>query len=326
MHRSLIGFVILALGLLLGPPVAEAQPVAKVPQIGFLSLRPLDATAPFVKLFRQSLHEMGYAEGQNVAFEYRHAEGQGDQLPELATELVRLNVDVIVVRDTPSIRAAIQATTIIPIVMMTVGDPMELGFVKSLAQPGGNVTGAGGLVSELNGKLLELLHEAVPGVTRMAVFDVSDSPAHSATELEAAARTLGMQLHVLEVRGPGEFASAFNAAAREGAGALLILPSPFFVAHERRIAALALESRLPAIFWRRSFAEAGGLMSYGPSLDDNLRRAAVLVGKILKGAKPADLPVERPTKFELVINLQTAQALGLTLPSTLLLLADKVIK
>jgi putative ABC transport system substrate-binding protein len=324
MWYRLIGGVIL--GLLVVPLAANAQPVGKVPQIGFLSLRPLGPSSPFVEAFRHSLREMGYAEGQNVAFAYRTGDGQVNRLPALADELVRLNVDVIVVGETPAIHAAIQATTTIPIVMLTVGDPVESGFVKSLAQPGGNVTGVGGLVTELNRKLLELLKEAVSEVTRIAVFVTPGGLARYGTEMEAAARTLGVQLQFLEVRGPGEFESAFHAATSEDAGALLILPSPLFALHERRIAAFAVESRLPAIFWRRPFAEAGGLMSYGPSSADNFRRAAVLVGKILKGAKPADLPVERPTKFELVINLKTAKALGLIIPPLLLFQADEVIQ
>ena len=319
--------LILAFGFLVVPRVAVAQLVAKVPQIGFLWLRsPLDASSHSLEAFRHSLREMGYAEGQNVAFAYRSAEGQVHRLPALAAELVHLNVDVIVVGETPAIQEAIRATTIIPIVMLTVGDPVEMGFVQSLAQPGGNVTGVGGLVNELNGKLLELLKEAVPGVTRIAVFGVPAHLPHFVTEMEATARELGVQLQFLVIRGADEFESAFNAATREGAGALLILPSPLFALNERRIAALTVKRRLPAIFWRRLFAEAGGLMSYGPSLADNWRRAAVLVGKILKGAKPADLPVERPTKFELVINLKTAQELGLTIPPTLLFQADEVIR
>ena len=201
MWYRLIGVVILALGLLVVPRAADAQPVAKVPQIGFLSLRPLGARSPFLEAFRHSLREMGYAEGQNVAFVYRSAEGQVDRLPALAAELVRLNVDVIVVAETPAIHAAIQATTTIPIVMLTVGDPVEAGFVKSLAQPGGNVTGVGGLVTELNMKLLELLKEAVPGVTRIAVFVAPGGLARYGTEMEAAAQALGVQLQFLEVRG-----------------------------------------------------------------------------------------------------------------------------
>ena len=251
MWYRLIEVFIVAFGLLVVPRAADAQPVAKVPQIGFLSLRPLGAGSPFVEAFRQSLREMGYAEGQNVAFAYRSAEGQANRLPALADELVRLNVDVIVVSETPAIHAAIQATTTIPIVMLTVGDPVESGFVKSLARPGGNVTGVGGLVNELNRKLLELLQEAVPGVTRIAVFVTSGGLALYGTEMEAAARELGVQLQFLEVRSPGEFESAFHAATREGADALLILPAPLFAMNERRIAALAVKNRLPAIFWRR---------------------------------------------------------------------------
>ena len=326
MWYRLIGVVLLTLGLLVVPRAADAQPVAKVPQIGLLSLRPRGVASPFLEAFRQSLGEMGYAEDQNVAFVYRAAEGQVDRLPALATELVHLNVDVIVVADTPAIHAAIQATTTIPIVMLTVGDPVEAGFVQSLAQPGGNVTGVGGLVAELNGKLLELLKEAVPGVTRMAVFVTPAGLARSRTEMEAAAQALGVQLQWLEVRDGNEFERAFTTATREGAGALLILPAPLFAMHERQMAALAVKHRLPAIFWRRLFAETGGLMAYGPSLADNWRRAAVLVGKILKGAQPADLPVERPTKFELVINLKTAKEFDLTIPPLLLFQADKVIQ
>jgi putative ABC transport system substrate-binding protein len=210
--------------------------------------------------------------------------------------------------------------------MITVGDPVEMGFVETLARPGGNVTGVGGLVTELNRKLLELLKEAVPGVTRIAVFVAPENVARHVPEMEAAAHALGVQLQFLEVRGADEFESAFNAATRESAGALLVLPAVLFAVNERRIAALAVKRRLPAIFWRRLFAEAGGLIAYGPSLADNWRHATVLVGKVLKGAKPADLPVERPTKFELVINLKTAQELGLTIPPTLLFQADEVIR
>ncbi|HEY5865159.1 MAG TPA: ABC transporter substrate-binding protein [Candidatus Tectomicrobia bacterium] len=325
MWYRLIEVVILALSLIV-PGAAEAQPVAKVPQIGLLSFLRPSVNSRFWEAFRDSLREMGYVEDQNVAFVERYAERQADRLPALADELVRHSVDVIVVSETPAIHAAIQATTTIPIVMLTVGDPVESGFAQSLARPGGNVTGVGGLVNDLNRKWLELLKEAVPGVTRIAIFGVPGALAHHVPEMEAAARELGVHLHVLAVRGADEFESALNTATREGAGALLILPAPLFALHERRLAALAGERRLPALFWRRFFAEAGGLMAYGPSLADNWRRAAVLVGKILKGAKPADLPVERPTKFELVINLKTARALGFTMPPLLLFQADEVIQ
>jgi putative ABC transport system substrate-binding protein len=327
MNRSRIRVVVtLILALLVMPLAADTQPGAKVPQIGFLLLGHPNPTSRFWDVWRHSLREMGYVDGHNIVFVERYAQRQADRLPALAAELVQLNVDVIVVVETPAIHAAIQATTTIPIVMLTVGDPVESRFVESLARPSGNVTGVGGLVLELNTKLLELLKEAVPEVTRMAVLVTPAGLARSGTEMKAAAQALGVQLQFLEVRGADEFESALNAATREGAGALLILPASLFALNERRLAALAAKSRLPAIFWRRPFAEAGGLLSYGPSLADNWRRAAVLVGKILKGAKPADLPVERPTKFELVINFKTTQALGLTIPPTLLFQADEVIR
>jgi putative ABC transport system substrate-binding protein len=327
MNRSPIGVVVtLILALLVMPLAAETQPSAKVPQIGFLLLGHPRPTSRFWDVWRQSLRELGYVDGHNIVFVERYAEQQPDRLAALAAELVRLNVDVIVVVDTPAIHAAIRATTTIPIVMLTVGDPVESRFVESLARPSGNVTGVGGLVLELNTKLLELLKEAVPEVTRMAVLVTPAGLVRSGTEMQAAAQALGVQLQFLEVHGADEFESALNTATREGAGALLILPASLFALNERRLAALAVKSRLPAIFWRRPFAEAGGLLSYGPSLADNWRRAAVLVGKILHGAKPADLPVERPTKFELVINLKTAQALGITLPPLLLYQAHEMIR
>jgi len=306
------------------PRAAAAQP-PQVSQIGFLFFGHPDLSAPFVEVFRQSLREMGYLEGQNMAFVERYAEGKADQLPALAAELVRRNVHVIIVGETPAIRAAIQATTTIPIVMVTVNDPVVMGFVKSLARPGGNVTGVGGLVQEVNEKLLELLKEAVPDMHRVAVF-TPQGLAPQSRELEAAAHAWGVQLHFLEVRGPDEIERAFDTATREGADALLLLPAILFAMHERRIAELALQHRLPAIFWRRYFAEAGGLMTYGPRMPDRWRRAATLVGKILNGAKPADLPVEQPMTFELVINLKTAKALGITLSPTLLFQADEVIQ
>jgi putative ABC transport system substrate-binding protein len=269
---------------------------------------------------------MGYVEGQNLVFVERYAEGKADRLPALAAELVERHVHVIVVGDTPAIRAAIQATTTIPIVMATVADPVERGFVQSLARPGGNVTGVGGLVQEVSEKLLELLKEAVPSMRQVAVFTSPQGRAPQSRELETAAHARGVQLQFLKVQGPDAIERVFATATREGADALLLLPNLLFGMDERRIAALALQYRLPAIFWRRDFAEAGGLMAYGPRMPDLWRRAAALVGKILNGAKPADLPVEQPMTFELVINLKTAKALGLTIPPTLLYQADEVIK
>jgi ABC-type uncharacterized transport system substrate-binding protein len=260
--------------------------------------------------------------------EYRWANGQPSRLSSLAAELVRLPVDVIVVSASPAIRAAQRATTIIPIVMLSVGDPVEAGFVADLARPGGNITGVGGIVPELSGKLLELLKEAVPGVTRMAVLASPANPAteHMVRETERAAQALGVQTQLLIVGNPDRFVPAFKAAISEGAGALLVLPSVFFAFHQRRIAALALQNGLPAIFWSRGFAEVGGLMAYGPSWPHLWQRAAAHVDKILKGAKPAELPVEQPMKFELVVNLKTAKVLGLTISPFILFQADKVIQ
>jgi putative ABC transport system substrate-binding protein len=272
------------------------------------------------------LRELGYVEGQNLIFEYRWA-GKADQFPGLAADLVRLNVNVIVAPLTPAIHAAKDATTMIPIVILSVGDPVRSGFVETLARPGGNITGVTGPVTaELNAKLLELLKEAVPAATRMAVLGSAAALALNLREVERAAQSLGVQLQLLEVRGPDEFESAFETATRQGAGALIMLPVVFFAFNEKRIAELAVKYRLPAVFWRGSFAEIGGFMAYGPSRADILRRAAALVGKILQGAKPGDLPVEQAMRFELVINLKTAKALGLTIPPTLLFQADKVIQ
>jgi putative ABC transport system substrate-binding protein len=279
-------------------------------------------------LFLQELRNLGWLEGQNLTVEYRWAQGRDEHLYDLAVELVRLPVEVIVARDTPAIRAAQQATPTIPIVILSVGDPVAEGFATSLAQPGGNITGVGGLVPELSGKLLELLKEAVPDVTQVAVLV---HPANPRTEsmvrdVESAAQVLGVQLQVLKVVAPGHFERAFDAAIRKGAGALLVLPAVLFAAHQSQIAALAVKRRLPAIFTQRSFAEAGGLMAYGPRIPDLWRRVAAHVDKILKGAKPADLPIEQPMQFELVINLKTAQALGLMLSPKFLFQANEVIK
>jgi putative tryptophan/tyrosine transport system substrate-binding protein len=236
-------------------------------------------------------------------------------------------VDVLVVSASPAIHAAQHATTTIPIVMLSVGDPVEEAFVADLARPGGNITGVGGVVLELSGKLLELLKEAVPGVTRMAIL-ASRVPATNrmVRETERAARALGVETQLLMVRTPEGFEPAFKAAIEEGAGALIVLPSVFFAYHQKHIAALALTHGLPAIYWQRQFAEVGGLMAYGPSLPPLWQRAAAYVDKILKGAKPADLPVERPMQFELVVNLKTAKALGLTIAPSILFQADKIIR
>lgn len=315
----------LALGLGGTMPPAHAQQPAKVPRIGLL----VDGASPRVEAFRQGLRELGYVEGQNALIEYRSAAEKGDRLADLAADLVRLRVDVIVAPDPPAARAAKNATRTIPIVMRSSGDPVEAGLVASLARPGGNITGLYSISEELIGKRLELLKEVVPQLSRVAVLWDPDSPGsvHWFRETEAAARSLGVHLQSLEARGSNpDFERVLAVATRGSAGALITLRNPRIVVHRRRIAELALKSRLPAIYDDREFTEAGGLMSYGANLADLYRRAASYVDRILKGAKPADLPVEQPTTFELVVNLKTATALGLTISPSLLRRADHVIQ
>ena len=322
--------VTLTLGLLLTPLAADAQQAGKLYRIGFLSGQ--TATDPemsrLLGVFLQGLRDLGYVEGRNIAIEYRWAEGRVERFPDLAVELVRLKVDVIVATTSPAAHAAKDATRTIPIVTVLAGDPVGSGLVASLARPGGNVTGLTSMSVELGPKLLQLLREAVPKVSRVAVLSNPGNQfaALQLREVEVAARVLGVQLQLLEARGPEQFDSAFAAMAKERAGALLVLTDPLFFFHRTRIADLAAKSRLPAIYALRAHVEAGGLMAYAPSLDDLLRRAATYVAKILKGANPADLPVEQPTKFELVVNMKTARALGLTIPPSVLLRADHVIE
>jgi putative ABC transport system substrate-binding protein len=321
----------LAGGLLAAPLAAEAQPPEKVPRVGYLN--PGSPSDPLsqrrLEAFRQGLRDLGYVEGQNIAIESRWAEGQYDRYPALAADLVRSKVDVIVAQSGAATQAAQQATRTIPIVMSLVNDPVGSGLVASLARPGGNVTGLTIISPDLVGKQLQLLKEVVPEVSRVALLRHPDNPASAAQlrEAEAAARALGVRLQTLEARGPQEIDSAFAAMTRERAGALLIIPDAIFVNQRRQIAELAAKRRLPSIYGGTTgYAEAGGLMVYGPNPLDLKRRAATYVDKILKGAKPGDLPVEQPTKFELVINLKTAKALGLTIPQSLLLRADEVIE
>jgi len=261
--------------------------------------------------------------------EYRYADGKLEQLPQFAAELVRLNVAVIVTGGTPPTRAAQHATKTIPIVMTVVGDPIEGGFVTSLAQPGGNITGLTQMAPQLSGKRLELLKELVPEMARVAVFvgEPGTGQEQQIHEAQLASQVFGLTLQLLEVQGPHpDLDGAFSTATRQRADALLILPSPPVFLHRKRVVDLAAQSRLPAMYFTREFVEAGGLMSYGPSQPDTWRRAAAYVDKILQGTKPADLPVEQPMKFELVINLKTAKALGITLSPTLLFQADEVIQ
>jgi putative ABC transport system substrate-binding protein len=320
--------VTLAFGILVAPLVATAQPAAKIRRIGVLAFGSPPASPDWQQgsPFWQGLRELGWIEGQTIGFEWRWADRRFDRLPGLAGELVSLNVDVIFASGRAAIRAVQHATTTIPIVMLDVGDPVEFEFVKSLAHPGGNITGVTAIALELTGKQLELLKEAVPDATRIAILGPQPILAFHWPEVQRVAQALSVQLYALVVEAPGEFASAFELATKRGVGALLLLPWIVFVANERRLVELAEQSRLPTMFWRREIAEVGGLMAYGASSRDLFRRAATYVDKILKGAKPADLPVEQPTKFELVINLKTAQALGLTIPPIVLFRADEVIQ
>ena len=308
-----------AMGLVAALLGAEAQQVGKVPRVGFLWTSSPEVTTRALDAFRQGLHEAGYIEGTNIAIEHRWAADVVQRLPDLARELVRNKVDVVVTQGTPAAQAAKRATTTIPIVMAISGDPVATGLVASLAHPGGNVTGLT-LLPELIGKRLELLKEAIPKARRIAVI-VDEGP-----RAAAAARALGSQLQILEVRGPGDFEKAFEAATRARAEALVVSQSPILRFYVKAFVDLAAKHRLPAIYQRREFVEAGGLMAYGPRDADLFRRAAVYVAKVLKGAKPADLPVEQPMRLELVINLRTAKTLALTIPPSVLARADEVIQ
>jgi len=321
-----VGIIVaLALSIVVVPLATDARQARQVPRIGVLLLGSPPAAPDWKQhsLFLQVLRHLGWTEGQNLTVEYRWAQGQSKRLDDLAVELVRLNVDVLVASGTPAIQAVKRATSTIPLVMLYVGDPVADGVVASLAHPGGNVTGVGGLVPELSGKLLALLKEAVPDVTRIAVLVNPGNPLTESivSEVERVAQALGIQLHVVEVRQATALASAFDTALREGAGALLVLPGILFTLHHRRLAALAIQKRLPAMYWQRLFVEAGGLMAYGPRRPDLWRRVAGLVDKILKGTKPTDLPVELPTTYELVINLKVSDhgvAHGIQVPHPLL--------
>jgi putative ABC transport system substrate-binding protein len=314
--------------VLLSVDLAEAQQVKKVPQIGYLLTNSRSESNRNVDEFRRGLRDLGYVEGRNVVIQYRSAEGKLDRLPDLAVELVRLKVDVIVTSGDNGTRAAQKATTTIPIVMPNVGDPIEQGFVVSLARPGGNITGLTTISAELSGKRLELLKDAFPKISLVAVLWNPNEPSsvHAMEELEAPARALRAQLQSVEVRGPNDFDKAFSAITAKRAGALLSVRGAVTNNHEERIADFAVKNRLPTMGSRSRFPGAGGLMSYGANEDDLLRRAAAYVDKILKGTKPSDLPVEQPTKFELIINLKTAKQIGVTIPQSVLYRADKVIR
>ena len=321
-----LGALALAFLLVTPPLAAEAQHAARVPQVGVLRAgSPPDA---FIEAFRMALHDLGYVEGQTIAVTLRWAEGKHERLPALAAELVRLRVDVIVTGQTPAVLAAKQATGVIPIVMIA-ADAVGSGLVESLARPGRNITGVTLVSPELDGKRLELLREVAPKVSRMAVLQVAGNPARLLRwrESRLAAEKLGVSLQAVEVSFPFDFESAFAAMRKERAGALLV-PAYFTnnQKHRKAIVELAAKHRMPTLYDTKEFVDAGGLMAYGPSLADAHRRAATYVDKILKGAKPAELPVEQPTKFELAINLKTAKALGLTIPPSLLVRADHVVE
>ena len=323
--RPALAFLFL---VLFAVPPAAAQAPAKVPRIGVLSASSPSDDPYLLEAFRQGLRELGYVEGQTIAIEYRFADGRAEKLPGLAAELIGLKSDVIVAANPAAAVAAKQATSTVPIVFAVSGDPVAAGLVASLARPGGNVTGLASLGAELVGKQLELLREVVPKVSRVAVLKNSVNPGHSVTvrQAEGAARALGLQLQILDARTQAEIEAAFAAMSGRHAGGLLVLRDAVFRTQRAQIAALAARNRLPAVYGFREQAEAGGLVAYGASVPDMFRRAAAYVDKILKGARPADLPVEQPTKFELVINLKTAKALGLTIPPSLLQRADEAIR
>ena len=315
-----------ALVLLAAPGPAVAQPAGQIPRVGYLGAG--SSNSANVEAFRQRLRELGWAEGKNIVIEYRFAEGRFDRLPDLAADLVRLKVDVMTAAPTPGAVAAKKATGTIPIVMVGVGDPVGLGLIATLARPGGNVTGLSFDAGMEIGKGLEIIKETLPNSRRVAVLSNPANPGQPAAikNVKAAARSLGVELRFLEAQGPDEFDGVFATMAKERVEALLVVTDSTFYIQRARLAELATKHRLPAVCGFRDYAEAGALMSYGPSVVAMYQRAAFFVDRILKGAQPASLPVEQPTKFELVINLKAAKALGLAIPQSLLVRADKVIQ
>jgi ABC-type uncharacterized transport system substrate-binding protein len=319
-------------GILAAPLAAEAQQAGKVYRVGYIGPTPvatiISDPAQYFNSFRREMGQRGYLEGQDLVLELRSVDGRLGRVSEVVRELVQLNVDVIVAVSGPVIQAAREGTRTIPIVMVGVGDPVATGFVASLARPGGNITGLSQLSPELSAKRLDLIKEVVPGVSRVAILwnPTNPSNAPQLAAIKVAAQVLGMQLQLLEVRGPQDFETVFQAATRGRVGAVITLDDLLIYTRRTQIVALAAKSRLPAIYAWSTFPDAGGLMSYGADFRDMYRQAAVFVDKILRGAKPGDLPVEQPTKLELVINLKTAKALGFTIPRSLLLRADQVIE
>ena len=328
LRKTALRSILFAGALLALAVTVEAQQPKKVPRIGFLSAASSSAISARVEAFRQGLRELGYADGKNILIEWRFAEGKSDRLPSLAAELVRLKVDVIVAEAPTSTRSAKQATVTIPIVMMFDDDPVGSGFVASLARPGGNITGLSTLSPEISGKQLELLKEIVPKLSRVGVLGDVTRPGipQALREINVAADAFRVQVQYLEVRGSKDIEIAFRAASKERVDAVLVLGSPVLTSQRKEVVELAVKSRLPAIYARREAVEDGGLMSYGVSIADLSRRAATYVDEILKGARPADLAVEQPKNFELIINLKAAKQIGLTIPSNVLARADRVIK
>ena len=314
-------------GLLAAPFIARAQQASKIPRIGFLMEGSVEAETGYLADFQRGLRELGYVEGQNIVIEPRHAAGRADKLPELAAELVRLKVDVLVATSTPGALAARNVSSIIPIVTLS-PDPVGDGLAASLARPGGTITGVSDLHSGLISKRLQLLKEFAPSASRVAVLLNPAYPAHprQLKDIQAAVTALGMTVLPFEVKGPDDIDRAFTTMEKERAGGLFVLGDRLLGVYGQRIAELAIKNRLPAIYTNRSWVARGGLMSYGANFTDLYSRMATYVDKILKGAKPADLPIEQPTKFELVINVKTAKALGITIPQSLLLRADEVIQ
>jgi ABC-type uncharacterized transport system substrate-binding protein len=325
-RRTFVGRV--ASGLLAVPLASLAQPRDRVWRIGMVETVSTELNTANLTAFRQGLRELGYVEGQNLIIEYRSANGRSERFPDYAAELVGLKVDLIVTRGTPASLAAKRATQTIPVVMANAGEPVETGLVTSLAHPGGNVTGLSSVAVHIESKRLGLLRELLPGIARIAALYNMSSPANPPQwkEIETAARSLGVQPQLLDVRKPEDLEPAFDSATKGRADGLIVGQEGLLQANRQLIAELAAKHRLPAIYRSMEFIEAGGLMAYGPNYPDLYRRAATYVDKIFKGAKPGDLPVEQPTKFELIINLRTAKALGLTVPSALLLRADEVIQ
>jgi putative tryptophan/tyrosine transport system substrate-binding protein len=326
MRKNVMRFTLCVMLLALCSSAQAQQPV-KVPRIGFISGDgSRSAPGPQVEAFQRALRDLGYVEGKNILVEYRYVEGKGDRSPAFVAELVKLEVDALIVRAQPAIRAAKQATKTIPIVMVTTQDPVASGFINSLARPGGNITGITTLQRELSGKRLELLKDVVPGLARVGVLIRAEQGAYDYEWYEAPARALKIQLQVVRVRDASNFEAAIETMSKGRAGAFVAVSGALFNLHTKRIAALAIKSRLPSMYERHDYVEAGGLMSYSANETASFRRAAIYVDKILKGAKPADLPVEQPTEFELAINLKTAKQIGLTIPPNVLARADRVIR